>query len=100
MRHAFFVGLFCFLAAPMAQAQDAALKPTRQSPLSLPGRVQLIEDDANAMLRVLFDGREVARCCAEEQEQIDCEVIGGDAAILPVMVVNEPAPLPSDRGAP
>ena len=95
MRHVFLVAILCFIATPIAQAQDAASKSTSNAP-HLPGRVQLVEDNENGMLRILFDGLEVARCRASAQKHIDCEVIAGDAVILPV--VNEPAPLPAATG--
>lgn len=58
MRHAFLVALLCFIAAPIARAQDAAPKPAANS---VADRVQLVEDDENGALRIVIDGREVGR---------------------------------------
>ena len=53
MRHTFLVAIFCFIAAPLAHAQDAA--PAKSGT----DRVQIVEDDAAGAIRFVIDGKEV-----------------------------------------
>lgn len=90
MRHAFLVALFCFIAAPIAYAQDAAPKADR---------VQLVEDDANGAFLFVIDGKEVARLDSSGLH-VDGNVTSDNSIVLPV--VHEPANVsaPPGKGGP
>lgn len=58
MRHVLLVAILSLIAAPLAQAQDAA--PAKSAEHG-EDRVQLIEDDKNGVLRIVIDGKEVGK---------------------------------------
>ena len=85
---------FLFLSAMPVLAQDAG-KSAAGAPAA--PRVILIEE--NGGLRIMLEGKEVARCNAGVR--FECTVSGDDAVIV-TAVSGEPQPLPpgNDGGAP